>query len=315
MNRINRISAILIKLQSQRVVKARDIAEMFSISLRTVYRDIRTLEEAGIPILSEAGVGYSIMKGYFLPPIMFTHDEAVALLTAQKFVEKMADKSTNSAYTNAMIKIKAVLKLSEKDSLEHLDSRIEVLKRTQDSSISLNSETFQTVLRSISEHLISTITYNAGNTGELTKRNVEPIGVFFIDDQWHMIAFCHLRNAYRNFRLDRVNQITLTNNKFEIDHPTLKDYLQQVSKSKQLETIVISFDNSVVGYTDRQKYYFGFVNSDSIKNKTIMTFLTNQIDEMAHWLLMFTDQIEILSPDILSLKVKALVSKLQNHYK
>ena len=315
MNRINRISAILIKLQSQRVVKAREIAEMFSISLRTVYRDISTLEEAGIPILSEAGVGYSIMKGYFLSPIMFTHDEAVALLTAQKFVEKMADKSTNSACSNAMIKIKAVLKLSEKDSLEHLDPRIEVLKRTQDSSISLNNETFQTILRSISDYLISTLTYNAGNTGELTERNIEPIGVFFIDDHWYMIAFCHLRNEYRNFRLDRVNQITLTNNTFEIDHPTLKDYLQQVSKSKQLETIVISFDNSVVRYTDRQKYYFGFVNSDSTNNKTVMTFLTNQIDEMAHWLLMFIDQIEIISPEILSLKVKSLVSKLQSFYK
>ena len=315
MNRINRISAILIKLQSKRVVKAREIAEMFSISLRTVYRDIRTLEEAGIPILSEAGIGYSIMKGYFLPPIMFTHDEAVALLTAQKFVEKMADKSTNSAYTNAMIKIKAVLKLSEKDSLEHLDPRIEVLKRTQDSSISLNNETFQTILRSISDYLISTIIYNAGNTGKLTERNIEPIGVFFIDDQWYMIAFCHLRSEYRNFRLDRINQITLTNNTFEIDHPTLKDYLQQVSKSKQLDTIVISFDNSVVRYTDRQKYYFGFVNSDSINNKTIMTFLTNQIDEMAHWLLMFIDQIEIISPEILSLKVKSLISKLQSFYK
>ena len=315
MNRINRISAILIKLQSQRVVKAREIAELFSISLRTVYRDIRTLEEAGIPILSEAGVGYSIMKGYSLPPVMFTHDEAVALLTAQKFVEKMADKSTHSAYSNALIKIKAVLKLSEKDSLEQLDPRIKVFKRTQDSSIRLNNETFQTILKSISDYLIATITYNAGHIGKLSERNIEPIGVFFIDDQWYTIAFCHLRNEYRNFRLDRINQITLTNNIFEIDHPTLKDYLQQVSESKQLETIVISFDNSVVRYTDRQKYYFGFVHSDSTNNKTIMTFLTNQIDEMAHWLLMFIDQIEIISPDILSLKVKSLVRKLQSFYK
>ena len=78
---------------------------------------------------------------------------------------------------------------------------------------------------------------------------------------------------------------------------------------------MISFDNSVVRYTDRQKYYFGFVNSDSANNKTIMTFLTNQIDEMAHWLLMFIDQIEIISPEILLLKVKSLVSKLQSFYK
>ena len=64
MNRIDRITAILIQLQSRRVVKAQDIADRFGISLRTVYRDVRTLEEAGIPISGEAGVGYSILEGY-----------------------------------------------------------------------------------------------------------------------------------------------------------------------------------------------------------------------------------------------------------
>jgi predicted DNA-binding transcriptional regulator YafY len=72
LNRIDRVTAILIQLQSKRVVKAQEIADRFTISLRTVYRDIKTLEEAGIPIIGEAGVGYSIMEGYRLPPVMFT---------------------------------------------------------------------------------------------------------------------------------------------------------------------------------------------------------------------------------------------------
>jgi predicted DNA-binding transcriptional regulator YafY len=87
MNRIDRISAILIQLQTRRVVKASDIAERFNISLRTVYRDVRSLEEAGVPIIGEAGVGYSLVDGYRLPPIMFTREEATAFLTAEKFVE------------------------------------------------------------------------------------------------------------------------------------------------------------------------------------------------------------------------------------
>ena len=315
MNRINRVSSILIKLQSQRVVRAKEIADMFSISLRTVYRDIRTLEEAGIPILSEAGVGYSIMKGYFLPPVMFTHNEAVSLLTAKKFVEKMADKSINTAYSNAMLKIKSILKLPEKDSLEYLDPRIEVLTRSNDLSGNYNDETYQTILKSISEKQIANIRYKAVNKDNFTERNIEPIGVFFSDDHWYTIAFCHLRNEYRNFRLDRIYHISLTNNIFEIDHPTLKEYLQQVSETRQLQTIIISFNNKVVRYTDRQKYYFGFVNWEIQEDKTLMTFLTNQIDEMARWLLMFTDQIEIISPDALSLKTKSLVNDLHNFYK
>src|SRR6185312_10720614 len=126
MNRIDRLTAILIQLQSRRVVKAQDIAERFSISLRTVYRDIRTLEEAGIPLLGEAGVGYSIMDGYRLPPVMFTKEEATAFLTAEKLIEKLTDNTTGEHYRSAMYKIKSVLRSAEKDYLENLDANIHV---------------------------------------------------------------------------------------------------------------------------------------------------------------------------------------------
>src|ERR1700742_1028880 len=128
MNRIDRISAILIHLQSRRVVKAGDIADRFNISLRTVYRDVKTLEEAGIPIIGEAGVGYSIMDGYRLPPVMFTREEATAFLTAEKFVEKLTDASTRASHKSAMYKIRAILKNAEKDLLEDMDDRILVFK-------------------------------------------------------------------------------------------------------------------------------------------------------------------------------------------
>ncbi|MGZ4000778.1 MAG: helix-turn-helix transcriptional regulator, partial [Mucilaginibacter sp.] len=119
MNRIDRISAILIQLQSRRVVKASDIAERFNISLRTVYRDIRTLEEAGIPLIGEAGVGYSIMDGYRLPPVMFTREEATAFLTAEKLMEKLTDPSSDENYKSAMYKIRSVLRMAEKDYLDN----------------------------------------------------------------------------------------------------------------------------------------------------------------------------------------------------
>ena len=80
MNRIDRLAAILIQLQSRPLVKAQDIAEKFSISLRTVYRDVKALEEAGVPVIGEAGTGYRLMEGYKLPPVMFNMDEATALL-------------------------------------------------------------------------------------------------------------------------------------------------------------------------------------------------------------------------------------------
>jgi predicted DNA-binding transcriptional regulator YafY len=128
MNRIDRLTAILIQLQTKRVVKAEEISDRFEISLRTVYRDVRALMEAGVPIGSEAGKGYFIVDGYHLPPVMLTQEEASSMLTAGKLVEKMTDDSIRKAYESALLKIKSVLNDSEKDHLETLQSSIQVFR-------------------------------------------------------------------------------------------------------------------------------------------------------------------------------------------
>lgn len=105
MNRFDRVFSTLVLLQTRRVIKAMTIAERFGISLRTVYRDVRTLKNAGVPIIGDPGIGYSITDGYRLPPLMFNEGEAAALLTAEKFIGKVTDKKTQDYYSNAMIKI------------------------------------------------------------------------------------------------------------------------------------------------------------------------------------------------------------------
>src|SRR5882672_8075758 len=98
MNRIDRLTAILIHLQTKRVVRAEEIASRFGMSLRTVYRDVKALMEAGVPIGSEAGKGYFIVDGFHLPPVMFSQEEASAILLAGKLVEKMTDESIRQAF-------------------------------------------------------------------------------------------------------------------------------------------------------------------------------------------------------------------------
>ena len=126
MNRIDRLSAILIQLQSKKIIKAKEIAARFGITLRTVYRDIRALEEAGIPIGSEPGKGYFIVEGYFLPPVMFTKEEASALILAGKLLDTMSDESVSNEFTSALYKIKSVMKHSDKNFLENLESNVMV---------------------------------------------------------------------------------------------------------------------------------------------------------------------------------------------
>ena len=161
MNRIDRVTAILIQLQSKRVVKAQEIADRFSISLRTVYRDIKTLDEAGIPILGEAGLGYAIMEGYRLPPVMFTKEEATAFLTAEKLVDKLTDTSTREAYQAAMFKIKSVLRLTERDHLENMEQFIEVIDSPYFSKTKNETAYLQNILQAISAKSVINIDYFA----------------------------------------------------------------------------------------------------------------------------------------------------------
>src|SRR5438093_13413776 len=104
MNRVDRLMAIVVQLQGRRVVRAEEIAAHFEISVRTVYRDIAALGEAGIPIMAEPGVGYGLAKGYHLPPVMFTSEEASALFTGGKLVDHLTDAPVQTQMDSARLK-------------------------------------------------------------------------------------------------------------------------------------------------------------------------------------------------------------------
>lgn len=313
MNRINRITAILIQLQSRKVVRAQDIAGRFGISLRTVYRDIRMLEEAGVPIISEAGVGYSIMDGYRLPPVMFTREEATAFLTAEKLIEKLTDTTTAEHYASAMFKIKAVLRSAEKDMLEHLDRHIYVAPRLPVAEQLPASDVMQTVIQSILGKKVLLLHYVAQYNGAASQREVEPVGMSFMDRHWHLIAFCRMRNDYRDFRLDRIVRLQLTDLDCMDRALTLDGYVQRKSRSEQVTKSVVLFDRSVMQYIGEQKYYYGFVSETDRGDKVEITFLTTTCEGLARWLLMFCPSITVVSPPELLDKMQYLVRELNRH--
>jgi predicted DNA-binding transcriptional regulator YafY len=310
MNRIDRVTAILIQLQSKRVVKAQDIAERFSISLRTVYRDIRTLEEAGIPIVGETGIGYSIMDGYRLPPVMFTKEEATAFLTAEKFVEKLTDADTETNYKSAMFKIKAVLRSTEKDYLEGIDEHIVVVNNPYLPKPQNLSNSIQVILKSISEKNVISIAYFSHNSQEKTKREIEAVGVFYSSNYWHVIAYCHLRNDYRDFRTDRISHIAQTNQYFKKEHPSLKTFLKEISQKKGLHTVIMRVDKKIMKHFGDQLYYNGFVSQKDLKDKVEMTFLPHSLEGFARWYMMFGDHADIISPSELKAIIKKIATRI-----
>lgn len=314
MNRIDRVTAILIQLQSRKIVKAQDMAERFKISLRTIYRDIKTLEEAGVPIIGEAGLGYSLMDGYRLPPVMFTHEEATAFLTAEKIMEKFSDASTEKSYKSGMFKVRAVLRSSEKDMLENMEEHIKVIRSVLPFNEDSLNNTLQPLLKSIAEKKVIQITYTAYHSEETTQRKIEPIGVFYASGFWHAIAFCRLRNDYRDFRTDRIEKMQLTDEVFHKEHPSLKTYLEQVTQQQQLTRIIINVKKETAKYLQQQKYYYGFVSEKRERDHVQMTFLSGHVGMFGRWLITFADSAEIVQPESLQDYLKDYISILAEKF-
>lgn len=225
MNRIDRLFGILTMLQSRKYVTAEKIADKFNISVRTVYRDIKALCEQGIPVSFEQPKGYFIVQGYFLPPVSFTSDEANALLLIESIVYGFSDKSIKTNYSSALNKIKSVLGNSQKEKLELLTNTT----RLQLPPCSTpDFDYLSTIQQAISLKQVMELSYT-NKKAESTKRCMEPIGLVFYALSWHVIAWCHLKEEYRDFKLSRIVDLKTTDRFFEKkDHMELNDYMKQL---------------------------------------------------------------------------------------
>lgn len=226
MNRIDRLFGILLLLQTKKYITADQIADQFQISVRTVYRDIKALLEQGVPISFEQPKGYFIVQGYFLPPVSFSQDEANALLIMERLVSRFADRSILANYTTALNKVKAVLKHAQREKLELLNESI----KFQLNHEMLNDEFdhLSTLQNAISGRCIIEIDYQ-NNNGENSKRELEAIGLVFYAYNWHLIAWCHLRNEYRDFRVSRIVKVRNLDIPFrKKDHIKIGDYMKML---------------------------------------------------------------------------------------
>ena len=220
--RLSRLTAILTQLQTKRLVTATALASKFSVSVRTIYRDIRALEQAGVPIITEEGKGYLLMEGYTIPPLMFTEAQANALIIAEQLVLKNKDTSFIRDYSAAIEKIKAVLRYSQKDKANLLSERTQF---KQIKSLERNSSNLSDLQFALTNFLQTKIDYiNA--EGKTTTRIIEPFALLSTEN-WLLLAKCRLRKEFRYFRLDRIKKLQLLTEKFEPHQMTLQEFFDK----------------------------------------------------------------------------------------
>ena len=321
MNRFDRVTSLLLLLQTRSVVTARFLSEHFDVSERTIYRDIRTLENAGVPIGAEAGVGYFLEQGYRLPPVSFTLDEAASLLLGEKLLVSSLDSNSLGDFQQALNKVRAVIDNADKDYLSSFDADIEVLPTgshfpIDDAKLADQSDQWLRECRTaLVRRQVVEIEYGALSSNSDTKRCIEPIGLFYYSWHWHLIAWCRLREGYRDFRLDRIASFTPQSEQFaRHSRLTLQQYLNEQPGREELQDVEIVFGEESARFVGEQRYMFGFVDEEPHQNGVKMRFLTQVPEYMARWLLQYTNDIEVLKGEGIKQALKQYAQQLAEHW-
>lgn len=313
MPRLDRLTAILIHLQTKRVVKAQELADRFGVSLRTIYRDVRSLEEAGVPVGAEAGVGY-FLEDYHLPPVMFTNDEAGALLFGAKLVDQYTDGSVRTAFESALYKIKSVLKHSEKEHINDLAGQI-VVQRSGLTATPVGDAVLSAIQSAIVARHQLRIVYQRQYATQDTERDIEPIGLLHYSVGWHLIAWCQLRQAYRDFRTDRIVQLRNTGRPFPVrDRLSLNEYLTTLRCTASLTEVHVRFDPQMARFAQTQRYSYGYVDEEMLHGQVQMRFLTAWPEGLCRWLLQFGNKISLDSPPALRTILQRVAQEALCHW-
>lgn len=302
MNRTDRLVAMVMFLQGRRVVRAEELAAHFEISVRTVYRDLGALAEAGVPLTGEAGVGYTLVKGYHLPPVMFTAEEAVALAVGENLVKQFTDRSLAAPMALALLKIRSVLPRERQDDLDRLARATAIEARAR-----LPSGVDQKVLLPIQQAIVARrtlrLTYRARAAAEDTQRDVEPLGVTYYGDAWYLVAWCRLRQAYRHFKLERLRALEVLAERFEMPADfSLREHLASSMSHDDKIPVRLWFADEAVERARRESYT-GFVEESPARDGLEVTMLTFSLPWLARWLLSFGDAAEVLEPPELRQRV------------
>jgi len=294
MNRTDRLVAMVLFMQGRRVVRAEDLAARFEINIRTVYRDVAALGEAGVPISGEAGVGYCLMKGYQLPPVMFTAEEASAFFVGGELVKQFTDASLQGPMASALDKLRAVLPRERQDHVEKLVSRTIVRGRMGRATPDVAGQRWMvTVQQGVVLRRVLRMAYRGLDRDEDTQRDVEPLGVVFYGGAWYLVGWCRLRKGIRHFRVDRIQRLELL----------------PITFVPRVLPVRVWFHRHAQERAQRESYAT-LIEENQRDGGAEYTLYSYSLEWTAQWLLSFGERAEAVAPAKLRQLVRAAAEKI-----
>jgi predicted DNA-binding transcriptional regulator YafY len=315
MNKTDRLLAIVLELQRKEVVRAEDLATLFETSVRTIYRDIQALSEAGVPIIGAPGTGYSLMEGYFLPPISFTVPEAVGLLIGTDFIEQRFDDDYRVKAQDARGKIEAILPESVRNETSRVRKTMRLLISDKQVKQSKEKEYLEKIRRAIlderkiSFHYAKRLADSEGNRHSV--RTVAPYGLVLVQGSWMLVARCDLRQDIRHFRLSRMTELIDLGERFELPtHFNLREYTPPDGRHLLVR---IRFNHDIADKVKESNYHY-IEDMEEHQDGLHVVLRVRQLDELLQWVLGWGAAAIVLEPESFRNRIREEAQKMFKRY-
>ena len=309
MNRTDRLLAIVLELQGRGRVRAADLAGHFDVSRRTIYRDVLALNEAGVPIISLPGQGYTLMPGYFLPPLHFSAEEAVMLLLGSDVVAQAFDAGLASAAGSAARKIEAVLGEDVRSEVRFLRDNLRLVQR--DPGGEEQWDRLRTLRQAIVGRRTVGFRYHKPRAGEQT-REVDPHGLFRLDAVWLLAAYDHARAEVRTFRLDRMEELKTLPRQFE-RQPHFR--LERDETREGRELVVRALFAPEAARQVRQNLSYYVTQTKETADGLLVTLRVRAAEEVLPWLLSWGGAARVLEPASLQARLVGEAHEILRKYR
>lgn len=315
MNKTDRLLAIILELQARRAVRAEDLAALFETSVRTIYREIQALSEAGVPIIGTTGRGYSLVEGYFLPPIRFTIEEAVTLLIGTEFIEQQFDEEYRHRARLARKKIEVTLSDRVREETSRVRQSLRLLAPGKRLDSSAEKENLNDIRRAILDRRKIRFGYTK-KTGPAadsaySRRTVEPYGLVLVEGAWMLVARCDLRQGIRHFRLSRIEKLVELEEPFEFPADfDLKAYIPSDDRSL---TVTLRFNPSLADKVKQSN--FPYIEEMKERPDGLDVVLrVRQPEDLLQWVLSWGADVVVLEPESFQQRVREEARRIFERY-
>lgn len=307
MSHTDRLLAIVLELQAHRWRRAEDLARTMETSKRTIYRDLVALGQAGVPIISTPGRGYSLVEGYFLPPVSFSADEATILSLGADVMAQSFDTQYRAAAQSAANKITAALPERLRVDVEALRERIRMrpgatelapaiaakLRTLRGAVIACQRIRFRYFTRYPDASTPQDDRQSAIEEGAMW-REANPYALIHVTSAWYLMAYCHVRKDIRNFRLERIEDLSVLEQTFQRP-PTLRLRAYRPLETRTVEARIL-FDAQAARWAREAPSFFTTAQEDTPDGGLLVTLRVRQEDEITQWLLSWGSHARILEP-------------------